>query len=190
MVKKNVLTNLDNNFKMKLEGLFKRSIVKKSVPKNNNKNKRRKFKLKKLDTSEIEKIQEELRLEESEIMPNIIKDTNNIKEIKHEDSVKRIEEPKINLSIEKKSNIINKKPITIEKPVIIKEEAIIDKKDEIIINNEINNKSDKIISKLMELNNELINLEIMRIRERKYWFNLKYVIKYAIIIYLGYNVIF
>ena len=187
MVKKNVLTNLDNNFKMKLEGLFKRSIVKKSVPKNNNKKKRRKFRLKKLDTSEIEKIQEELRLEESKIIPDII---NNIKEIKHEDSVKRIEEPPINLSIEKKSNIINKKPITIEKPVKIKEEAVIDKKDEIIINNEINNKSDKIISKLMELNNELINLEIMRIRERKYWFNLKYVIKYAIIIYLGYNVIF
>ena len=78
MVKKNVLTNLDNNFKMKLEGLFKRSIVKKSVPKNNNKKKRRKFRLKKLDTSEIEKIQEELRLEESEIIPDII---NNIKEI-------------------------------------------------------------------------------------------------------------
>ena len=94
MVKKNVLTNLDNNFKMKLEGLFKRSIVKKTVPKNNkNKKKKRKFRLKKLDDSEIEKIQDELRLEESDIIPDMIKDTNNIKEIKHEDSVKRIEEP-------------------------------------------------------------------------------------------------
>ena len=174
MVKKNVLTNLDNNFKMKLEGLFKRSIVKKTVPKNNkNKKKKRKFRLKKLDDSEIEKIQDELRLEESEIIPDMMKDTNNIKEIKHEDSVKRIEE-----------SVIVKKPNVVEE--IVKVE---DKKKDRIVNDTINNKSDIIISKLMNLNNELIDLEIMRLRERKYWFHFKYVIKYLVLIYIGYQII-
>lgn len=174
MVKKNVLTNLDNNFKMKLEGLFKRSIVKKTVPKNNkNKKKKRKFRLKKLDDSEIEKIQDELRLEESEIIPDMMKDTNNIKEIKHEDSVKRIEE-----------SVIVKKPNVVEE--IVKVE---DKKKDRIVNDTINDKSDIIISKLMNLNNELIDLEIMRLRERKYWFHFKYVIKYLVLIYIGYQII-
>ena len=174
MVKKNVLTNLDNNFKMKLEGLFKRSIVKKTVPKNNkNKKKKRKFRLKKLDDSEIEKIQEELRLEESEIIPDMIKDTNNIKEIKHDASVKRIEE-----------SVIVEKPNVVEE--IVKVEA---KKKDRIVNDTINDKSDIIISKLMNLNNELIDLEIMRLRERKYWFHFKYVIKYLVLIYIGYQII-
>ena len=174
MVKKNVLTNLDNNFKMKLEGLFKRSIVKKSVPKNNNKKKKRKFRLKKLDTSEIEKIQEELRLEESEIIPDMIKDTNNIKEIKHEaTSVKRIEEP-----------------VIVEKPSVVEEIVKVeDKKKDRMVNDAIKDKSDIIISKLMNLNNELIDLEIMRLKERKYWFHFKYVIKYLVLMYIGYQII-
>ena len=176
MVKKNVLTNLDNKFKMKLEGLFKRTIVKKTIPKK--KKKTRKFKLKKLDESEISKIQDEIELIENK--KDIINKTNiepisDIKEL----NVVKINNKDVEKMNDKSEELIKSEPLKVESDIKSKENSKI-----------ISNREDLILTKLLELNNELINIEILRLKERKEWFHIKYILKYVLLIYVGYKIMF